>query len=172
MGALALPHLAISLKQPWAWAVFNQCIGKDIENRTWWTAFRGPVWIASSAQVTQAYYDEASRIIFETTGYLPPHRETLLRGAILGRATIVDCILPGGYRVEPGTQCIRWPSGKGAPPEGARYHRLHPAKWHFHEQFGYVLEERKALREPVPCKGLQRFWRVPADVLEQLREAA
>lgn len=32
---------AISLWQPWAWAVL--CLGKDVENRVWRTNHRGPL---------------------------------------------------------------------------------------------------------------------------------
>lgn len=28
-----IPHLALSVRQPWAWAIIHA--GKDIENRTW-----------------------------------------------------------------------------------------------------------------------------------------
>ena len=31
---------ALSVKQPWAWAIFH---GKDVENRDWPTNVRGPV---------------------------------------------------------------------------------------------------------------------------------
>lgn len=33
---------AISIQQPWAWAIFN---GKPVENRKWSTAYRGPLLI-------------------------------------------------------------------------------------------------------------------------------
>ena len=34
---------ALSIRQPWAWAILHA--GKDIENRSWRTAFRGEVLI-------------------------------------------------------------------------------------------------------------------------------
>ena len=32
---------ALSIRQPWAWAIINA--GKDIENRQWPTKFRGSI---------------------------------------------------------------------------------------------------------------------------------
>lgn len=165
---IVLPTRAISLKQPWAWAVFNA--GKNIENRTWWTEYRGPIWIASSAQVTRTDYQVASHIIERISGVRPPDSRDVVYGAILGRATVSDCILPGGH-VATSRPAKNWPAGTAKPPESGGPHPLQPAKWHFPEQFGYVLDDLHALATPVPCKGLQRFWRVPADVLEQLKGA-
>lgn len=36
---------AISIKQPWAWAIFN---GKPVENRVWHSDYRGPLLIHAS----------------------------------------------------------------------------------------------------------------------------
>lgn len=40
--------LVLTVKQPWAWLIFN---GKDVENRTWYTKVRGKVCIHSSAKL-------------------------------------------------------------------------------------------------------------------------
>ena len=37
---------ALSIKQPWAWAIIHA--GKDVENRTWTTNYRGPLLIHAS----------------------------------------------------------------------------------------------------------------------------
>jgi hypothetical protein len=47
MLAERIPNRALSLKQPWAWAVIHG--PKDIENRRWNTDFRGLFWVAASA---------------------------------------------------------------------------------------------------------------------------
>lgn len=36
-------HLALSVRQPWAWAIISG--GKTIENRSWTTPYRGPLLI-------------------------------------------------------------------------------------------------------------------------------
>lgn len=35
--------------------------------------------------------------------------------------------------------------------------------------YGWVLSDPVPLKEPVPARGLQKLWRVPAEVLEQIR---
>jgi len=40
---------ALSIWQPWAWLIANGY--KDIENRTWWTKFRGPFLIHASKRM-------------------------------------------------------------------------------------------------------------------------
>ena len=52
MGMIDIPRLAISVRQPWAWAIVHG--GKDIENRDWKASnpglrFRGAVAIHASA---------------------------------------------------------------------------------------------------------------------------
>lgn len=45
----------LSIKQPWAWAIIHA--GKDIENRTWRTSFRGKVLIHASNSFDEKAYD-------------------------------------------------------------------------------------------------------------------
>ena len=46
-----LPRKAISIRQPWAWAIVHA--GKDIENRDWSTRYRGPVCIHAAKGMTK-----------------------------------------------------------------------------------------------------------------------
>ena len=175
MGDVAeLPTLALSLIQPWAWAVIHG--PKDIENRTWWSIIRGPVWIAASAQVTRRYYDQARELMKGIAGIDCPKLDELEYGKIIGSANIVDCILPGGYTSAKEIDCrsactayklhgARWGSDRATP---LRFHPRDRHPWHFVEQYGYVLADRVPVAKPVPCKGHQRWWRVPTSVLEQL----
>lgn len=84
-----LPRLALSIRQPWAWAIIHA--GKDIENRTWWTSQRGPVCIHAGAGMTRAHYAHAAAFM-QSLGVIPPHSASLLRGGIIGVAEIVGCI--------------------------------------------------------------------------------
>lgn len=169
---------ALSLIQPWAWAVIHGL--KDIENRTWWSEIRGPFWIAASAQVTRRYYDQARELIESIAPWVDvPRLEDLDYGCIIGRATITDCILPGGFRSDNRDICrdarlhvaargASW--GLSTTPRLAR-HPLHANRWHFVNQYGYVLGNRTALEKTVACKGHQRWWNVPGPVLAELRRA-
>jgi hypothetical protein len=97
-----LPAMAISVRQPWAWAIVHA--GKDIENRSWATKFRGPVCIHAAKGMGQQEYRDAAHFITSTLGSAPdrawldqwhgvcaaPYR--LERGGIIGIAEIVDCV--------------------------------------------------------------------------------
>lgn len=186
METMELPTKALSLKAPYAWAVVHG--PKDIENRTWWTEIRGDFWIASSAQVTRAYFDSACETIKRLAPELvvPPLEEHVL-GAVIGRAKIVDCILPGGigFTNKEAAQAARsvYLAGKRRDPaeEGQPLldfakrppnHPRHPMLWHFLDQYGYVLEDRRALKTPVACKGHQRWWTPKPELMRELAKAA
>jgi len=180
-GFYAQPTRALSLTQPYAWAVAQGI--KSIENRTWWSMIRGPIWIASSQQVRWAYYREARDLIERVSGVQVPRLDDLPCGYIVGRASIVDCILPGGYTVITTQQAqgarklyqARLDAAAlGQSVEQLKHpgprHSLHPHPFHFLDQYGYVLEDQRPVPKPVPCSGHQRWWDVPADVLAALAE--
>jgi hypothetical protein len=129
---------ALSLTQPWAWLVSEG--HKDIENRTWNTSFRGRFLIHASKKMTAADYDTAYGV---ATGYdvdfRIPYRDRLQYGGIVGTATLVDVIPPGA-------------SGR---------------KWHFHDQWGFVLKDMAPLPF-TPCKGALGFWEVPFEIEERI----
>lgn len=91
-----LPRIALSIRQPWAWAIINA--GKDIENRDWSTKFRGPVCIHAAKRMTNGEFDkfvDLSRWIVSKgrwTGDFIPERKALSRGGIVGVCDIVDCV--------------------------------------------------------------------------------
>ena len=77
---------AISIKQPWAWAIFH---GKDVENRTWATKFRGELLI------------HASKVFdYDGTEWIEKHFPGLFTGKvffhtgrIIGKVTMTDCVI-------------------------------------------------------------------------------
>jgi hypothetical protein len=77
----------ISLQQPWAWLVVQG--GKDVENRRWPTRYRGPIAIHASLKLDTSYRD--GRFRFPAGVELPP-LDSLDRGAIVGVATLVECV--------------------------------------------------------------------------------
>lgn len=97
-----IPDKAISIRQPWAWAIIHG--SKDIENRSWSTRFRGPVAIHAAKGMGKNEYYDAARFITETIGTVdndwlmrwhgvcasPAHCQ---RGGIIGVAEIVDCVV-------------------------------------------------------------------------------
>ena len=82
---------AITLRQPWAWAIINA--GKDIENRNWKTHLRGRVAIHAATGMTRGEYDWTCEYIRAVDRRIKiPAYEELERGAIIGSVEIVDCV--------------------------------------------------------------------------------
>ncbi len=77
---------ALSIRQPWAWLIANG--HKDIENRSWGTSFRGPVFVHAG----KAFDPDVRPGVDEMNGVRLPARADLARGAIVGVATVVDCV--------------------------------------------------------------------------------
>jgi hypothetical protein len=89
---------AISVRQPWAWLLIHG--GKDVENRSRPTNFRGRVAIHASKGLHRADWYDALMLIrergipapIEGGGYEIPCRDELDLGAIIGTVEIVDCV--------------------------------------------------------------------------------
>lgn len=118
--------IALSIRQPWAWLILNA--GKDIENRTWPTKFRGRVLIHAGKGMTLMEYQDAVQFVYEqvNSGIRIPEFEALPRGGIVGEVEIVDCVTDS---------CSWWFSGP----------------------HGFVLANPKALPFQ-PCKGALNFF--------------
>ena len=116
---------ALSLTQPMAWAIFH---GKDVENRTWPTKFRGRVYIHASKGFNKEHYqwimENDNRLV---TGGLPFIYE-FVHGAIIGEVTIIDCV------------------------------QHHGSRWAMEGQYQFVLEDAKLYGKPIPCKGMLGFF--------------
>jgi hypothetical protein len=78
---------ALSLQQPWAWLILHG--GKDIENRTWSTRYRGPVLIHASRTWYTPPGEWASMV---PDGVVLPEPGLIERGGIVGQVEIVDCV--------------------------------------------------------------------------------
>ena len=88
---------AISIRQPWAWLIVNGF--KDIENRDWRTSYRGPVLIHAAKGMMRYEYEDcletcrrAAKVRPFPSGTTWPAPKDLLRGGIVGMATITDCV--------------------------------------------------------------------------------
>lgn len=127
-----LPALALSIRQPWAWAVAFGV--KTIENRSWMSTnparrFRGAFAIHASTGMTRAEYDDARDFMMER-GVMPPRPDELVRGAIIGTARISGVVT---------ASTNNWFVGK----------------------IGLLVDDAVMLPEPLPCGGSLGFfeWR-------------
>ena len=75
---------ALSVRQPFARAIVHG--GKDIENRSWATSYRGPVLIHAGMR----WHDVTPAMLARRMGVQVP--ADLPRGGIIGRVEIVDCV--------------------------------------------------------------------------------
>lgn len=89
-----LPELALSVRQPWAWAIIFA--DKDIENRSWQAVNhglrqRGRICIHAAKGMTRGEYEEA-RDFIDSLGYTCPDAHALRRGGIIGTVEVVDVV--------------------------------------------------------------------------------
>lgn len=89
-----LPQLALSVRQPWAWAIIHA--GKDIENRSWQAVNhglrqRGRIAIHAAKGLSRDEYLEAASFMW-TLGVACPAAANLARGGIIGSVEVVDVV--------------------------------------------------------------------------------
>ncbi|CDP54057.1 hypothetical protein [Devosia sp. DBB001] len=129
----AIPDIAISIRQPWTWAVIHAA--KDIENRGWRRPnpglnFRGEVAIHAAQGMTQAEFVAAAAFVQAIGVSCPPAAE-LLRGGIIGVATVTDVV------------------------------SSHPSPWWMGPR-GLVLADARPV-EFIPCRGALGFFKWQRD---------
>lgn len=86
------PRYTLSIRQPWAWLIVNGY--KKIENRTWGSGYRGPLFIHASKGMTRQEYSDCIQFIQEFNPKLAfnmPSFESLDRGGIVGKVTMIGC---------------------------------------------------------------------------------
>ena len=77
---------ALSVRQPWAWLIVNGI--KDVENRSWRTHHRGPLFIHAS--LSAGGYTEDIECVERKHGISVPRE--LDTGGIVGVVDVLDCV--------------------------------------------------------------------------------
>lgn len=141
---MAIPKMALSIRQPWAWCILHA--DKDIENRSWPTRFRGPVAVHAARGMTRAEYEDCLATVHAISlaypfpaGLTMPAPHELELGGIVGTVEIVDCVR------------------KSASP------------WFF-GQYGFVLRNAKPV-DFIPVRGALGFFEWQPNVLRPKQEA-
>jgi len=82
---------ALSVRQPWAWAILN---GKPIENRDWryLPSYRGPLLLHAAKGMTAMEYGDAATWIGRVFGLKVPKPAQLDRGGLVGACNLVAVI--------------------------------------------------------------------------------
>lgn len=91
---ITLPAIALSVRQPWAWAIVAG--HKDVENRSTFAVTKGgmnakPVAIHAAKGMTRDEYEDAADFM-ASLGVHCPRPEALVRGAIVGAATVTAVV--------------------------------------------------------------------------------
>lgn len=91
MSAAQVTVPALSIRQPWAWLILHG--GKDVENRTWRTQFRGRFFIHASKGMTKTEFNACRQfVVREFPGIWLPPAHALPLGGIVGEVELVDCV--------------------------------------------------------------------------------
>lgn len=132
MNTPELPERAISLSQPWCWAILN--LGKDIENRRWPTRYRGPITLHAALS-----WDDDGEDWLRAMNFDCPPKGALPQGAYVGLATIAGC-----WRYSEIEQDRR------------------PGSWLWaFGPWCFDLADVRALPDPIPAKGQLGIYRRP-----------
>lgn len=76
----------LSIRQPWAYWIIHR--GKDVENRTWSTKYRGPLLIHAGQS-----FDRTALDWMITAGLAPDSIDKEWpKGGIVGSVNLVDCV--------------------------------------------------------------------------------
>ena len=154
---------AITVRQPWAWAIIHG--GKDVENRSRNIAggYRGPVAIHAGKVQAEYGYPALRRILGLDTEDLWAVAESCAAslGHIIG---VVDLVGVHESRM----------SGCGTQQGTAELGELIPlcSAWAMPWDHHLVLANPRPLATPIPCRGRLGLWTVPDDIAAQIEVAA
>lgn len=127
---------ALTVRNPWAWAIINA--GKDVENRSWQTEYRGQVFIhAGLAEPTER--DLTNQLISEALANAADNNiDTRFRpGYALGTVDLHSIHHATDCKAQANTMCSDW---------------AHPGQYH------WVLTNPRPLACPFPEVGKQGLW--------------
>jgi hypothetical protein len=83
----------LSIRQPWAWLIVHG--GKDIENRSWNTKYRGRFLVHAAKGMTNEEYCDGLAFAMRVGDIRLlrdfPTAQEMLRGGIIGSVELVDC---------------------------------------------------------------------------------
>lgn len=136
---------ALTLFQPWAWLIVTPDPErpwfplKDVENRVWRLPklFTLPQRIYVHASKTMPEHSfKTLRNVIRSKHIELPPKGALTRGAIIGEVTIMNAT------------------------------RISPSAWAENGKWGFELMYPTVYETPIPCKGQQRLWEPPKDIME------
>jgi hypothetical protein len=152
--------IALSIRRPWPWAILHLPaeLAKGVENRTWPTRYRGKFLIHAAKGCTREEYEDGHAAI---------------RGVVYALAdalddTAINHFVDDRFQVPvlsdmPSGAIVGW-------AELTDCVQRSDSCW-FGGPYGFVLGRRGVL-EPIPCRGMQGFFKVPEEVAAEVRRQA
>lgn len=136
----------LSVRQPWAWALIHG--GKDVENRNWYTSYRGPLAIhaGKAFDMTRSEWDAMSTGRYGefwhkmARGYNQQPGHVL--GAIIGTVELYGCVRDEACDSD-------WKA------DGDDF-------------YCWLVRNPKALKDPIPMKGRLGLWDVSDDLFPKV----
>lgn len=157
---------AITIQQPWAWAVIHG--GKDIENRTRIGTWRSAIGQRIAVHAGKRWSDRGGESDLirsamlswlnaqqRAAGWVDPaeHPDRFQFGAIIGTVRVVD--------VHPTEECCQpWGESSYRQADGT-------LRQGYLDIAHLVLAEPRPC-DPTPCRGALGLWTVPADIAAEL----
>jgi len=129
---------ALTLRQPWAWAVIYG--GKDVENRRRRTAYRGPLLIHAGKNADPDP-ETSSRLLWtmaDPEAFRQPRAAWQAREAIIGVVHLADVLTDSR------------------------------SPWATAGWYNWAFEFPSPIDPPIPCRGRPGLWVPPAAVAERL----
>ena len=140
---------ALSIRQPWAWAI--ACAGKTVENRSRGTRYRGLLAIHASKAVYREDLDNPLILMAVAGRGFVIDEGPSSTGAVVAVAELAGCHLSPDF----GGTC------------GATRPLCSP--WAVRDQYHWLLTDVRPLADPVPCRGALGLWRLPDEVEKAVR---
>jgi hypothetical protein len=160
-GCAPAPMRALTVQQPWAWAIVHG--GKDVENRTQAWKYRGPLAIHAGARLSERGCRLVPDLLDQTQG----STDLLWRyamaeldyGAVIGVVDLVG-VHTADWCWEPEGLCSPWAEASYDEHDGGVRHDV----------VHLVLENPRPLATPIPAKGRLGLWTPDPHLLAQIRE--
>ena len=122
---------ALSVIMPWPWLIMKY--GKDVENRTWRTDYRGRILIHASKKPDPNYLGIVKKILYKNIGLDKQEEDwrylnAALCCSIIGSVELVDCV------------------------------KNHPSPWAEPGMWHWVLQNPELFKKPILAKGSLGLW--------------
>jgi hypothetical protein len=117
---------ALSVIMPWPWLIMKH--GKDVENRTWYTNYRGRILIHASKKPDPFLTEIVGRACSDKLTHDELKKLLSWCGNIVGTVELVDCV------------------------------QNHKSKWAESGMWHWVLKKPVLFKEPIPARGSLGLW--------------